>query len=74
MIRFSPTPDLATSSIGYLFEVTHAPNSVPTRRQTAPLENGFVHLPESAPWLTEYLHEMTVFPQGRQDDQVDATA
>jgi predicted phage terminase large subunit-like protein len=32
--------------------------------QTALIENGFVHLPETAPWLAEYLHEMTVFPKG----------
>ena len=30
--------------------------------QTAMIENGFVHIPEAAPWLAEYLHEMTVFP------------
>jgi len=42
--------------------------------QTAMIENGFVHLPETAPWLAEYLHEMTVFPKGRHDDQVDSTA
>jgi hypothetical protein len=29
--------------------------------QTAVIENGFVHIPETAPWLAEYLHEMTVF-------------
>src|SRR6516164_1573437 len=39
--------------------------------QTAMIENGFVHIPESAPWLAEYLHEMTVFPKGKHDDQVD---
>jgi len=38
------------------------------------IENGFVHLPETAPWLAEYLHEMTVFPRGKHDDQVDSTA
>jgi hypothetical protein len=27
--------------------------------QTALIENGFVHIPETAPWLAEYLHEMT---------------
>jgi hypothetical protein len=27
--------------------------------QTAMIENGFVHLPETAPWLAEYLHELT---------------
>ena len=42
--------------------------------QTAAIENGLVHLPQSAPWLAEYLHELTVFPYGRFDDQVDATA
>jgi predicted phage terminase large subunit-like protein len=42
--------------------------------QTAMIENGFVHLPETAPWLAEYLHEMTTFPKGKHDDQVDSTA
>src|SRR5438046_3213232 len=42
--------------------------------QTGVIENGFVHIPETAPWLAEYLHEMTVFPNGKHDDQVDATA
>ena len=38
------------------------------------IENGFVYLPETAPWLAEYLHEMTTFPKGKHDDQVDSTA
>jgi hypothetical protein len=42
--------------------------------QTAMIENGFVHIPEGAPWLAEYLHEMMVFPKGKHDDQVDSTA
>src|SRR5271169_2076786 len=42
--------------------------------QTALIENGFVHIPQTAPWLAEYLHEMTVFPRGKHDDQVDSTA
>jgi predicted phage terminase large subunit-like protein len=42
--------------------------------QTALIENGFVHLPETAPWLAEYLHELTVFPNGKHDDQADSTA
>jgi len=42
--------------------------------QTALIENGFVHIPETAPWLAAYLHEMTVFPNGKHDDQVDSTA
>jgi hypothetical protein len=31
-------------------------------------------IPQNAPWLAEYLHEMTVFPNGKHDDQVDSTA
>ena len=26
------------------------------------------------PWLAEYLRELTLFPAGRRDDQVDSTA
>jgi predicted phage terminase large subunit-like protein len=39
--------------------------------QTAVIDNGFVHIPETAPWLAEYLHEMTVFPNSKHDDQAD---
>jgi predicted phage terminase large subunit-like protein len=42
--------------------------------QTAMIENGFVHLPKEAAWLAEYLHELTVFPNCKHDDQVDSTA
>jgi predicted phage terminase large subunit-like protein len=42
--------------------------------QTAMIENGFVHVPDAAPWLAQYLHELTSFPNGRYDDQVDSTA
>ena len=42
--------------------------------QTALIENGFVHIPETAPWLAEYLHELTVFPKGKHDDQANSTA
>ena len=42
--------------------------------QTAMIENGLVHLAKEAAWLAEYLHELTVFPKGKHDDQVDSTA
>jgi predicted phage terminase large subunit-like protein len=45
-----------------------------THAQTAMIENGFVHLSKEAAWLAEYLHELTAFPRGRHDDQVDSTA
>jgi predicted phage terminase large subunit-like protein len=41
--------------------------------QTATIENGFVHLPDEAHWLADYLSELTLFPAGRHDDQVDST-
>ena len=41
---------------------------------TATIENGFVHLPDRAAWLGEYLHELTSFPKGKYDDQADSTS
>jgi len=38
------------------------------------IENGFVHLPERADWLEAYRHEISVFPNGQYDDQVDSTS
>ena len=42
--------------------------------ETAVIENGFVFVPEEAPWLADYLAELLSFPAGRHDDQVDSTA
>jgi len=42
--------------------------------QTAMIENGFVYLASAASWFAQYLHELTTFPNGRHDDQVDSTA
>lgn len=42
--------------------------------QTSVIENGLVYLPKSAEWLDAYVHEMTIFPAGKHDDQVDSTA
>ncbi|MGH2396721.1 MAG: phage terminase large subunit, partial [bacterium] len=38
------------------------------------IENGFVHLPDKAAWLAEYLHELTTFPKSKYDDQADSTS
>lgn len=38
------------------------------------IENGFVHLPEKAEWLPNYLYELTTFPKGKYDDQADSTS
>ena len=42
--------------------------------QTAAIENGFVFLPREAHWLEDYVEELTLFPKGAHDDQVDSTA
>ena len=34
----------------------------------------FVYLPTAAPWLEDYLHELTNFPNTKYDDQVDSTS
>ncbi len=41
--------------------------------QTAAFENGLVLLPTEAPWLADYVHELTTFPGSKHDDQVDST-
>ena len=35
------------------------------------IKNGFVFLPETAPWLADTLAEFLAFPKGRHDDQVE---
>ena len=40
--------------------------------QSAKIEAGQVWLPQSAPWLQDFLAEMLAFPGGRYDDQVDS--
>lgn len=41
--------------------------------QSALFESGRVLLPVSAPWLDEYVREVTSFPGSKYDDQVDST-
>jgi hypothetical protein len=33
-----------------------------------------VYLPKDPPWLSDFLHEMLAFPNGRHDDQVDGVS
>ena len=42
--------------------------------QTPLIENGFVYLPQAAPWLESYLLEITTFPNAKYDDQTDSTS
>jgi predicted phage terminase large subunit-like protein len=41
--------------------------------QTALFESGRVLLPVTASWLEDYVRELTSFPGGKYDDQVDST-
>jgi predicted phage terminase large subunit-like protein len=41
---------------------------------TSTIENGFVYIPDKAPWLPEFLHELSAFPRGKYDDQADSTS
>jgi predicted phage terminase large subunit-like protein len=41
---------------------------------TSTIENGFVHLPDKAAWLPDYLYELTAFPKSKYDDQADSTS
>ncbi len=36
------------------------------------IEAGKVYLPESAPWLHDFIEELSSFPNGEHDDQVDS--
>lgn len=37
------------------------------------IESGNVYLPRNAPWVHDYVEEWAAFPNGKNDDQVDAT-
>ena len=47
-----------------------------TRMSTASITiaAGNVHLPATAPWIPAYETEISAFPQGETDDQVDSTS
>ncbi len=40
--------------------------------QTAKIRDGMILLPEQRPWLQPLRHELTAFPEGTHDDQVDS--
>jgi phage terminase large subunit-like protein len=42
--------------------------------ESGKIEQGDVWLPRRAPWLADYVAELTSFPRCKHDDQVDATA
>jgi len=49
-------------------------NKVARANAVTPLiEAGKVYLPESAPWLFDFIEELSAFPNAEHDDQVDST-
>ena len=44
-----------------------------TYAATPLIEAGKVYLPENAPWLFDYIEELSGFPNATHDDQVDST-
>ena len=49
-------------------------NKVARANSATPLiEAGRVYLPENAPWLFDYIEELSAFPNAEHDDQVDST-
>jgi predicted phage terminase large subunit-like protein len=68
--------DLKSEFVYGIKEYTPPPGTDKIMRlhaQTAMFENALVFLPRAAPWLPDYLHELTGFPGTRHDDQVDST-
>ena len=51
----------------------HCDKIVRLHAQTAEFERGGVLLPRFAPWLADYVRELTSFPGSKYDDQVDST-
>jgi predicted phage terminase large subunit-like protein len=39
---------------------------------TPTIESGRVFLPKAAPWLHDFIEELSAFPNGEHDDQVDS--
>ena len=66
--------DLQSEFVNGVTAYTPPPGSDKKMRlhaQTAMFENGRVYLPRTAPWLLDYIHELTTFPGAEYDDQVD---
>ncbi len=61
-----------------VFQVTgvrpHGDKVMRMHAQSAVIEAGRVLLPSQAPWKADYLSELSAFPKGRHDDQVDSTS
>jgi predicted phage terminase large subunit-like protein len=69
--------DVLQSKISGIIPVEPRGSKIARAESVAPqIESGNVYLPEKSicPWVDDYLHEWRVFPNGANDDQVDATS
>lgn len=66
---------LQAAGIERIFEFKTGRNSKEQRASTVSylFDRGDVRFPRSAPWLNEYIQELTGFPAMRHDDMVDST-
>jgi len=67
--------DMLRSRIPILVPYNPKGDKVERAQAASPqIEAGNVYLPAAAPWVEEFLHEVTNFPRSEHDDQVDAMA
>jgi predicted phage terminase large subunit-like protein len=68
--------DLQSGLVNGVIPYKAPPNADKVMRlhaQSAMFENGRVFLPREAPWLADYVQELTTFPGSQYADQVDST-
>ena len=67
---------LKEAGVERIFEFKTGRSSKEARASTVSylFDRGDVRFPRQAPWLADYISELTGFPAMRHDDQVDATA
>lgn len=54
--------------------IPRSKDKVSRAKDAAPwIESGYVSIPEDAPWISDYKHEFSAFPNGKNDDQIDPT-
>ena len=54
--------------------IPRSKDKVSRSRDAAPwVSSGYVSIPEGEPWVSEYKHEFSAFPNGSNDDQIDPT-
>ncbi len=67
-----PIQDLGEEGIGVRGIKPEGDKEMRMQVQTAAIEAGRVFVPKAAPWLLDFQDEVTKFPAGKHDDQVDS--